>query len=179
MPYPSKLPLPASATASTVLRTQPGIYEYRAWENISVGVWVGQATREAVVGIYDIMREMNERHPNGHSSVVFILDQLPAPTAEAQQEFTKLFSAPAEHMYSAVVLEGSGFWASGLRAMIRNAHDASNGAMHIRIGTTVDEIMQWFPEVHEKATGRALHPRLTRHALLQIRETGEANARSV
>jgi hypothetical protein len=160
-----------------VLRVEPGIYQYSAWQNINVGVWVGQATLEAALGLIEVGKEMRRRYPAGHSSIVFILDKLPAPTPEARELFSRFFSNGSSLMCNAVVLEGEGFWASGLRAMISNTHRSASGSVHVGIGTSIEEILGWFPEAHAKCTGIMVKTAELRTVLHELRRQGEVGAR--
>lgn len=161
---------------SHVLRLEPGVYQYTEWQGISIGVWVGQATLRAVNGLIEFGRDMHARHPNGHSSVVFILDKLPAPTPEARELFGRVLGARSHLACTAVILEGSGFWASGLRAMIGNTHRAAQGSVQLRIGTNIDEVLAWFPAEHERSTGIHVDPEALRDELRRAREENAAAA---
>lgn len=161
----------------SVLHVEPGIYQYHAWQNVNVGVWVGQATYEATLKLIDVGKEMRRRYPAGHSSIVFILDKLAAPTPEARELLARFFSDGTSLMCNAVVLEGEGFWASGLRAMISNTHRGAAGSVQLRVGTSIDEILSWFPEAHAKCTGIALKSAELRPVLHEIRREAEAGAR--
>jgi hypothetical protein len=162
----------------SLLRTEPGIYQYRAWQNINVGVWVGQATYEATKGLIEVGMEMRRRYPAGHSSIVFILDKLAAPTPEARELFAQFMRPGSSLMCNAIVLEGEGFWASGLRAMISNTHRGAAGSVHVGVGTSIDEILTWFPEAHAKCTGVMVKTAELRTALHAIRREGEIGARA-
>lgn len=167
---------PDAPSLPSVLRVEPGIYQYSAWQNINVGVWVGQATLAATMGLIDVGMEMRRRYPSGHSSIVFILDKLPAPTPEAREMFGKFFRSGSSLMCNAVVLEGEGFWASGLRAMISNTHRGASGSTHVGVGTSIDEILTWFPEAHAKCTGIMVKTLELKSVLQEIRRQGEAGA---
>jgi hypothetical protein len=159
----------------SVLRVAPGIYQYSAWQNVNIGVWVGQATYEATKGLIDVGAEMRRRYPSGHSSIVFVLDKLPAPTPEARELFAQFLRAGSSLMCNAIVLEGEGFWASGLRAMIGNTHRGASGSVQLGVGTTIDEILTWFPEAHERCTGivvKAAELRVVLHEHRRINELG-------
>jgi hypothetical protein len=161
---------------SSALLVEPGVYHYSAWQNINIGVWVGQATLRAAQGLLLIGKEMSRRYPGGHSSIVFVLDRLPAPTPEARELLGQLFKAGSELACTAVILEGSGFWASGLRSMIANMHRTAAGAVRLRVGTSVDEALDWFPAEHERCTGIMVDVAQLRMALLSAREHGAAAA---
>lgn len=172
----------SSSTTSTsseprVLQTFPGVFGYSAWKNLSVGVWVGQATVPAVRCLLEMSEELVLRHPEGRSSVVFVLDQLPAPTPEAQLELARVYGRPGLACM-ATVLEGSGFWASGIRSMTNNMKRGAPGSLVGRVNTTVDEVIAWLPSEHERQTGVRLSPEELRAVLATVRVEAEARARA-
>jgi hypothetical protein len=160
----------------SLLRCEPDIYQYSVWQGISIGVWVGQATLGAVRGLFEFGQEMRRLYPAGHSSIVFILDKLPAPTPDARELLGRLFDASSALSCSAVILEGSGFWASGIRAMIGNTHRAAAGDVRLRVGTSIDEVLAWFPDEHARCTGLQVDPQELRAILRLAREQNAAAA---
>jgi len=161
---------------SDVLRIEPRIYHCSAYQNVSVGIWVGQATLPAVQGLVEVGKEMNRRFPEGHSSITFVLDQLPGPTPEARELLTKIFQGASALSCAATIVEGTGFWSSGLRSMISNTHRAASGPVRLRVSTTIDEVLAWLPKEHEACTGVALDPEQLRKVLLERRASGAAAA---
>ena len=166
----------APSASPFVLHCEPGAYQYTAWKGISIGVWVGQATLNAVKGLLTLGQEMHDRHPEGHSSIVFILDKLPAPPPEARELLSRIFSARSKLACTAVILEGSGFWASGLRAMIGNTHRAADGNVQLQVCTSVDEVLEWFPAQHARTTGIQVSSEQLRAVLARAREENAAAA---
>jgi hypothetical protein len=158
------------------VRTERGVYAYDSWKNLSIGVWVGQATLPAVRRLHQMSIELSRSHPLGRSSVVFVLDQLPAPTPEAQQEMQHVYDSEGLACAS-IVLEGSGFWASGIRGMTSSVHRASAGSVVLRVSTSIEEVVAWLPAVHLQRTGVALGGEEFRQALISVREKGAARAR--
>jgi hypothetical protein len=177
-----KLPLPperaAPSSGVVTLRIEPRIYYYSAWQNLTLAVWVGQATGPSVRSLGDISREMVRRHPEGHSSVVFILDKIPAPTPEAREILDKVFHSRNDLSCVSVVIEGSGFWASGMRSLMGNTHRASAGATTtvLRLNTDIDDVVEWMPSEHLRRTGVELDPNEFRAALRHVREYGAKRA---
>lgn len=150
----------------------PGVFHYNNWKNVSIGVWVGQATVAAVEALFRFGKDMVQLYPDGHSSVVFILDKLPAPPADARELLGTLFSARSTLACTAVILEGSGFWASGLRSMIANTHRTASGSVKLRVDTSIEEVLAWFPAEHARLTGIELDPEQLRGELVYSREHG-------
>jgi hypothetical protein len=171
---PRAQPAGALSKSVSVLRIEPRIYYYSEWQNLTLAVWVGQATGAAARSLGGISREMIARHPQGHSSIVFILDKLPAPTPEAREVLDKVFHARNDLSCVAVVIEGSGFWASGMRSLMGNTHRAVSGATStvLRLNTTIDEVVEWLPAEHLRRTGVELEPEELRRVLHDVRERG-------
>jgi hypothetical protein len=156
--------------------TEPQILHYCAWQNVSIGVWVGQATTAAVKAIVPVAGHLSRSYPTGHSSIAFILDKLPAPAPEANELMARIFGRGSELSCVAIVLEGTGFWASGLRSMIANMHRAARGSMRVRIATSIEDVLGWFPSEHARLTGIALDTPTLRSAMQYVRGHGAAAA---
>lgn len=168
---------PASNEPLTPLLAERGHVSYSSYQNVSIAVWVGQATVPVVNRIQEVSKMMIGRFPGGHSSVSFVLDGLPAPTPDAQLLLQKTFAARMQLAVTAIVLEGSGFWASGLRGMINNSHREAQGTSTLKIVTSLDPLVGAFCEQHSAQTGVELAPMVLRDVLLHARQVGEKAAR--
>jgi hypothetical protein len=160
----------------TELVTQPGVCAYDGWMNVTIGVWVGQATLPAVRRVLRMSSEQAQRYPQGRSSVIFVLDQLQAPTPEAQEELKKFYGTDGFACF-AIVVEGTGFWASGIRSMANNAQRTASSGVMQRVSTTVEEVVSWLPAVHLARTGVTLPLDEFRRNLLAAREQCARRAR--
>jgi len=169
---PSLLTLP-----TRTLRVELGHFAISAYRNISIAVWVGQATRLAVEGLLEAQKKLVALHPNGHSAVSFILDGLPAPEPEAQALISRVFEARSQISCLAIILEGSGFWASGLRSMLNNYHRQAGGPAALKVATSLDSVVTWFSEEHKKGTGVELLPKPLLSILANARQEGERLAK--
>lgn len=177
MSSPSPSLFPSAAEQLYPLHVALGHASYARYENISIGVWVGQATLPVVQMVQEVTKFMIARFPRGHSSVSFVLDGLPAPTPEAQALIGKQFEARSQLSVTGIVLEGSGFWASGLRGMINNSHREANGPTSLKIVTSIDQLVGWFAEAHEARTQVSIAPMILRDLLQHARKVGERAAR--
>jgi hypothetical protein len=155
------------------LAMEPGRCHFSVYRNIAIGIWVGQANRAAAEAALRVAKEMAIRSPGRHSSVAFLLDGLPGPLPEALPLLNKLWEKRPDLACTAMVLEGSGFWASGLRSMITNSRREGGGEVPLKIGTSIEEIVDWFSIQHEKATGMDIAPAELREALAFARRRGE------
>jgi hypothetical protein len=157
------------------LRVAPGVYAYYGWKNVSVGIWVGQAVKSAVSGLVEMSHEMAKAYPGGRSSVVFVLDQLPGPTPDAQEEMQRVYASGGLEC-TAIVLEGTGFWASGIRSMTNNVRRAAASATLLRLSTSIEEVIDWLPAAHFEHTGVTLPAPEFQNALVAMREQGAIRA---
>jgi hypothetical protein len=137
--------------ALEVLLVEPQIVAYCGWRNFSIGVWVGQATLAAVESLLRMSEEMEKRFANGRSSVIFVTDKVPAPTPEAREAFARVYTPKLS--CTAMVLEGDGFWASGLRSMSANVHRSADTNALFRVHNELEPVLAWLPPQHLAHTG--------------------------
>jgi len=128
----------------------------------------GQAPAPAVRRVLGMSSELAQRHPEGRSSVIFVLDQVLAPTPEAQELLKSIYGADGFACFG-ILLEGTGFWASGIR-MATNVQRTSSTGIVQRVSTTVEDLVTWLPAVHLARTGVTLAPDDLRRALLWSRQ---------
>jgi hypothetical protein len=103
----------------TLLDSEPGKFAFYAWHNITIVIWLSQATGPAVLRLGKVLQSMVETHPKGISSVQIITDRAAVPTSEARKGFVDLMKQHAKQLACvAVVLLGGGFWASAMQAAV-------------------------------------------------------------
>jgi hypothetical protein len=150
-----------------------GRCHFSLYRNIAIGVWVAQANEAGAEAALRVSKEMASRFPDGHSSVAFLLDGLPGPLPEAMPALTKLFARRSDLACTAIILEGSGFWASGLRSMINNSRREGGGEVPLKIASAIDQVVDWLSEHHQKQTGIAVAVPDLQAALAFARQLGE------
>ncbi len=159
------------ASGATLLDVDPGRFRYSAWNNVSIGVWADQATLEAAQRVLQMSKWMTQRYPQGHSNVIFVLDGTPAPTPEANQAFAHVHDPNVSHLSClGILIEGSGFWASGIRSAITNQRLSSQGKVRVRVSDKTDELIEWFLPEHAALTGAKFSPVEFRSALMMLRK---------
>jgi hypothetical protein len=163
------------AMALEVLLVEPQIVAYCGWRNFSIGVWVGQATLAAVESLLSMSEELERRFPNGRSSVIFVTDKVPAPTPEAREAFGKVYTPKLS--CTAMVLEGDGFWASGLRSMGANVHRSAETTALFRVYNDIDQVLAWLPPQHAAHTSVSVSAEQLGDVLRRARVEAEALAR--
>jgi hypothetical protein len=164
----SSLPGPRQAS---LLDLDPGRFRYSAWRNITIGIWANQATAEAAQRILCVSKFMAKAHPEGHSSIVFVLDGTPAPSPEANEVFAKLYDHKVSDLACmAIVVEGRGFWASRIRSTITGLRMSSPGAMQMRVSDSIQDVLDWLPADHSKRTGVSVTAAELKAILVATRE---------
>jgi hypothetical protein len=161
-----------------LLRIEPQIYCYGLYRNVTLAVWVGQATLPALHAMGGISRDMVRRFPQGHSSIVFILDKIPAPSQEASDLIARAFNTRNGLACVSVIIEGTGFWGSGMRSMLSNARRSAAGESSalLRLNSSSDEAVAWLPDETLRRTGVRVEPSGLADALRWVRERGAAQA---
>jgi hypothetical protein len=156
-----------------LLDVEEGRFRYNRCHNLTIGLWAGQATLDAVQRVALVSKRMREEHPEGHSSVVFVLDGAPAPTPEAQAAFAHVLDdRQTDLSCTAVVVEGQGFWASRIRSAITNARLAAAGTVKLRVHDHIDELLEWFPAEHRLRTGVDFNTAELKRVLENARQLG-------
>jgi len=163
---------PSYASLDT-LAVVRGRCHFSVYRNVAIGVWVAQANREAAEAALGVASAMAARCPGRHSSVAFLVDGLPGPMPEAMPALTKLWVKRPDLACTAVIIEGGGFWASGLRSMINNTRREAGGEVPAQIGNSIDQVVDWLSAQNERYTGVAIAPAELADALAFARMLGE------
>jgi hypothetical protein len=162
-----------SAVSLEPLTSEPERCAFFAYKNITIGVWTGQADLAAAKAAERAAAIVAARYRAGRSYVGFLLDGLPGPTPEAAEILIRLMGQRDSLACIGYVIEGSGFWASGLRSLISNVYRESGTPGRLKIGTSVDEVAAWLSPKHLEATGLAVAEAELRDALVQARKLGD------
>jgi hypothetical protein len=97
----------------------------------------------------------------------------PAPEGRASQLLTEIYDPSTSRIVCiAAVLEGAGFWASGIRSRMTSMRIAAGGAIALRVQEHVDEVVTWLPKEHAQRTGVQLSAGELKAALTEVRALG-------
>jgi serine/threonine-protein kinase len=117
-PPPASLPSAFPAASGFELLGRGGNCLHLACGNVLVNVWLAKIEREDVEGAAVAGRELSRRFPAGIGSINVFPGHLPMPDAAAREAgAVSLREAQRWMLANAVVIEGSGFWASAARAV--------------------------------------------------------------
>jgi hypothetical protein len=152
---------------------EPGRFRFSLWRNVSVTIWTAQATFEAGERVLRVSRQLSREFPQGRSQVMIIAPGAPAPDQATSELLTEIYNPQLSRIVCiAAVLEGSGFWASGIRSRMTNMRIAGGSAMMMRTHDRVEEVSSWLPSEHEQRTGVKIDPEELTAMLVALRALG-------
>ncbi|MEY4578687.1 MAG: hypothetical protein RL701_3390 [Pseudomonadota bacterium] len=163
-----------------LMATVPDVYTSYAWNNVFFLLWFGPITRESLETFEKGCKVIRERYPQGVSTVnVMIPGGRSFPTAEARAEFSRIM-----HEYSgllacsAVVMRGTGFWASTLGSVVTALSMLAPRQFKLRIFNAFAPAVEWLCGLHEARTQVTLDPAQLMVALQLVEAKGQAMARA-
>lgn len=155
------------------LAVVPGRCHFSVYRNIAIGVWLAQADRSAAEAALGVATEMAKRFSGLHASVAFLVDGLPGPLPEAIPALTKLWAKRPDLACTGMIIEGEGFWASGLRSMIHNTRREGGGEVPVKIGSSIADVVDWLSTQNGRLTGVIVGAEELAHALSHARRLAE------
>jgi hypothetical protein len=172
----SGAPLPAVHVFE--LNAFQGVYSSYIWKNVAFIVWFAPATLESLATLEKGIESLTERHPEGLSSVhIMVPGGKSLPTVEARAELARLMREyPALSSLVAVVIPGSGFWASALRGVVTALAMLSPRGKKPYICGTLREVVLWLPDLHCEQTGVRIDPEQLLAALRHVERDATAAA---
>lgn len=138
---------------------EDGQYVISAYKNVSVIVWAIAATADMVKRIEGIRDHIVSAYPQGRSSINVIVRDTPPPLEDGRAQLLTLTKRYAgELACNVAVVEGEGFWSSGMRGLITNFHWLEERQFKSRTCKTFEEVADWLPTPHKAMTSVALDP---------------------
>ena len=150
----------------TIFDSEAGSFVFAAWKNVLIVVWAGQIDGPAVERFTRAVDAMSTRRPGLRSNVHVVTKGTALPTPEARAGLVQSMTRHSRELASvAVVLCGTGFWASALRAAVTGMRFLAPRTFDFQLFGTIDEVIHWLPPEHQKITGVYLDPGALRSAL--------------
>ena len=144
----------------------PGVVTISGWQNLRIVSWVAQGIGPAVDVIH-LSMDRSKDFPQ-YSWVHLIRDKLPLPDAMAREGFVRMMRERSNELACvAVVVGGTGFWASAMRNAVIGLRVFAPGKFDLRLHGTIDEVVTWLPGAHERQTKIELPAQVLRELLLQ------------
>ena len=145
---------------------EPGTCCIGAWGNITLTYWEGRGTAPAVERLARLGAEIRAQYPNGTSAIHLIREGAGMPTSEGRDGLTRLMNTNVDRLACVgVMIGGGGFWSSAIRSMITGMRALSSRAYQLKLVGSIEELVAWLPEPHERRTGIAVDPAELRRAL--------------
>jgi hypothetical protein len=147
----------------------PGVVTISGWQNLRIVSWVAQAVGPAVDELALAM-DRSRDFPQC-SWVHLIRDKLSLPDAAARSGFVRLMTdRSSEIACVAVVVGGTGFWASAMRNAVIGLRVFASRKFELRLHGTADEVVLWLPSAHQRQTRVELPANSLREWLKQAEE---------
>jgi len=163
MVYPALTGLmPANRTTDRValelVGEYPGVVVLAAWKNVGICTWVSAAIGPAVEALEAAMQRITV--PGQRTSWIHIIrDKAGLPDVAARSGFVRIMTErEAELGCIAVVVGGSGFWASAMRNAVIGLRVFTPRKFELRLHGSITEVVEWFPAAHAKVSGVQLSP---------------------
>jgi len=154
------------AARLTLESVESGVCAIGTWRNVVVIVWWSAGTGPATQRLEQVtaqMRTVNEKSTHIH----LVKNRAGMPDADARTTLVKIMREHAEGIANcAVVVGGTGFWASTMRSAITSMRLLSPRSFEMRLHSTAAEMIAWLPKAHVTRTGVTM-PEATLSALLQ------------
>jgi hypothetical protein len=145
----------------------PGVLTIRAWKNIGLCTWSGAAVAPVVATLVEATEKL--RSPGRRVSFVHLIpDKLALPDAEARSAFIRLMKDYQSDLACiAIVVGGTGFWASAMRNAIIGLRVFAPRSFEFRLHGSVEEVVEWLPAAHRKLTDVEIPPATLERLLAQ------------
>lgn len=148
---PEELLSPAAA--------ERGVCAIGTWQNVVVIVWWTAGNGPAAEQLARVTARMRETHPEKVSHIHLLKNLAGLPSSAARSTLVKIMREHGEGIANcAVVVGGTGFWASTMRSAITNMRMLAPGNFEMRLHASPVEIVEWLPRAHTERTGVTLAP---------------------
>ena len=150
----SPVAAPTQLADPTLLDHEAGVVSLYGAENITFIVWHGQPNEHAVDRLHRITERRRRQFPNGISVVHVVKGNIALPDQTTREAFVRLMkSSNGALACVAVVVGGTGFWASAARSLITSLRVLARGEFDMRLHGEIAEVVKWLPERHAARTG--------------------------
>jgi hypothetical protein len=131
---------------------------FGSWKNVFVSVWESQGTMAAIDHMLAAIAAM-PRIAEKRSDIYLIAEGARLPEAAVRDHFIDVIrSSESKLACAAVVVGGTGFWASTLRSFVTGLHWIAPRSFDFRLQGSVEGVVSWLPAVHERLSGVWIDP---------------------
>jgi hypothetical protein len=122
----------------------PGQYAFFRWQDVSIIVWVADATTAGVARLAELSAENERLFPAGVTAVHWVSGGVGLPSAEVRLALREIATRHRKSVHGVgVVLNGDGFWASALRGALTGVLMLGARAMPARFFVDAKSAAQW------------------------------------
>ena len=126
---------------------------FGSWKNVLVSVWEAQGTIVAIDRMLEAATAM-PRIAAKRSDIYIIAEGARLPEAGVRDHFVEVIQSHSIDLACvAVVVEGSGFWASALRSFVTGLHWLAPRSFDFRLHGSINEMITRLPPIHERLSG--------------------------
>lgn len=139
------------------LAASPGEYALWRYRNVAINHWLRDVSLAGVAKLSALTAERQHELPEGVTSIHWLNAGVSLPSAEVRSALSDIMVRYPDHVMSVgVVVETEGFFASALRSAVTGIVLLSPKTIPVRVFGKLDDLVQWLPEVHQRATGVAV-----------------------
>jgi hypothetical protein len=143
-----------------------------AWLNVEIAHWYGKPTGPAARTLWhmtdQILAELGST--TKLSFVHLVANKIALPDAETRSVLVEASKTHEERSaLCAIMLNGTGFWASAFRGFATSITLLIPKTMQVRVCGSPAELVPWFPSEHGRRTGVSLDPETLVSVLAQAK----------
>jgi hypothetical protein len=129
------------------------------WRNVAFFSWVNapsaQGAREHAV----LFTALAKSQTTKLSSVNVVAGRFSLPDAQARAVMADLVHTQAERLACvSIIVPGTGFWVSAVRSFATGMLSFGQRAFDLHVNATSNQVVEWFPEAHQRQTGTTVDP---------------------
>jgi hypothetical protein len=137
-----------------VLDAEPGRFALHGWMNITLAVWTARLEVDVLERLASASAAYCVGHPQGLSNIHLVQRDIALPDTRTRKRLVEISRSATPHLATVcAVVGGQGFWASRMRSMITGVRMMVPGPFELRLVGSIEEIVAWLPEAHERRTG--------------------------
>ncbi|MFO0694062.1 MAG: hypothetical protein U0230_10940 [Polyangiales bacterium] len=122
-------------------------YHYAAWQNAYVLTWTKPASKESLDAAVSGKRDVLARFPKGVAVINLVRPDVDVPSAEVREYAkAKQVEDSVGVLCHSTVIDGSGFWASGMRAILAGLYMVQREAFPRKVFSTSSEAIDWMAQ---------------------------------
>jgi hypothetical protein len=132
-----------------------------AWLNVVIAHWYGKPTGAAAKTLWTLTDQLLQDvgAATKFSFVHIVANEVAMPDSQAREVLVEAARTQEARIgIAALVVNGTGFWASALRGVATSITILLPKTVQVRICGSPAELIPWFPTEHERRTGVSLDP---------------------